>query len=151
VYPYPFYRCDPWFAVFVSFAYSVVPNASFFVVRLGVQRFASKVVAIVVFVAALLALQTVARACPTCGQALGHDTAHAGMAKGFYYSILFMMATPYVVLCTFCGCMYWKVRRVRAERALKADPPKSATPSESAIASSPAVSQRADSREPVEV
>ena len=29
------------------------------------------------------------------------------------------MGTPYLVLATFCGCMYWKVRRARAARALQ--------------------------------
>jgi hypothetical protein len=112
-----------------------------------VRRIVYKVVAIVVFAVVLLGMQTIARACPTCGQALGHDTAHPGMAKGFYYSILFMMATPYVVLCTFCGCMYWKVRRTRAARALKADP------SIPTGVETPAafISKTTGSREPVEV
>jgi hypothetical protein len=109
--------------------------------RLNVRRLLNQFLAVVAFAVVLLGVQTVARACPTCGQALGHDKAHPGMAKGFYYSILFMMATPYVVLCTFCGCMYWKVRRTRAARALKASPSKSPA----------ALSQTVECRESVEV
>jgi hypothetical protein len=86
------------------------------------------------------ALHSMAAACPTCGEALGHqDAAHNGVAKGFYYSILFMMGMPYLVLSTFCGCMYWKVRRARAAKAMKTNPP-----------TSPAV-RRVETREPVEV
>jgi uncharacterized iron-regulated membrane protein len=66
------------------------------------------------------ALGSMAAACPTCGEALGHQgAAHNGVAKGFFYSILFMMGMPYLLLGTFCGCMYWKVRRARAARAIK--------------------------------
>jgi hypothetical protein len=91
------------------------------------------------------ALASVAAACPTCGEALGHqDAAHNGVAKGFYYSILFMMGTPYLVLGVFCGCMYWKVRRARAARALKAAPAKDP------IAAAP-IARRVETREPVEV
>ena len=88
----------------------------------------------------LAALGSVAVACPTCGEALGHqDAAHNGVAKGFYYSILFMMGMPYLVLATFCGCMYWKVRRARAAKAMKENPP------------TPAAVRRVETREPVEV
>jgi hypothetical protein len=124
--------------------------------RLMAGKFATVALAIVLFAA----LSSVARACPTCGEALGHqDAAHNGVAKGFYYSILFMMGTPYLVLATFCGCMYWKVRRARAARALqgKSTTNTSAAPNiaenphtEISHVESPAV-RRIETREPVEV
>ena len=109
--------------------------------RFIASPFATVALAIVLFAA----LSSVAAACPTCGEALGHqDAAHNGVAKGFYYSILFMMGMPYLVLGTFCGCMYWKVRCARAARALKNNPAR-----ESAVAA-PSV-RRVETREPVEV
>ena len=114
-------------------------------------KFATLVLAIVLFAA----IGSVARACPTCGEALGHqDAAHNGVAKGFYYSILFMMGTPYLVLATFCGCMYWKVRRARAARALQANSVNKTSATnklaENAPTAVPAV-RRIETREPVEV
>lgn len=114
------------------------------------RRAVRGLILIAAFVVALLAVQAAAVACPTCGEALGHQ--NNGYAKGFYYSILFMMGTPYLILCTFCGCMYWKVRRARAARAAKADVLSSASrrdssPTPALRSSAPA----AESREPVEV
>jgi hypothetical protein len=64
----------------------------------------------------VLALHSVAAACPTCGEAVGnHDPTHGGMAKGYFYSILFMMGAPFTILGVFCGCMYYKVRRIRSQ------------------------------------
>jgi uncharacterized membrane protein len=119
--------------------------------RLVAGKFATVALAIVLFAA----LGSVARACPTCGEALGHqDAAHNGVAKGFYYSILFMMGMPYLVLATFCGCMYWKVRRARAARALQAkgveNPSATNRIAANAHAAAPAV-RRIETREPVKV
>ena len=61
---------------------------------------------------------SVAMACPGCKDALASsDPTHGGIVKGFFWSILFMMGTPYLVLASFCGWMYYKVRRARAEAA----------------------------------
>ncbi len=68
----------------------------------------------------LLALHSVAVACPTCKDAVGgQDPAHNGVAKGYYYSILFMMAAPYTIFGVFGGLMYYKVRRARAQAGTK--------------------------------
>ncbi|HEX4000782.1 MAG TPA: hypothetical protein VHX65_19695 [Pirellulales bacterium] len=133
------------------------------------RRVISRPVAIMALAVLLVAVvQSLAVACPTCGEALGHqDAAHNGVAKGFFYSILFMMGMPYLLLGTFCGCMYWKVRRARAAnaKALMANVPAagsqrlaaaskvavtSAAMPSTAEASSSAASTR-EKREPVEV
>lgn len=68
-----------------------------------------------VAVALVLVLGSVAMACPNCKEAMEkQDPTHGGLVKGYFYSILFMMGTPYLVLGTFCGVMYYKVRRARA-------------------------------------
>src|ERR1700730_632488 len=72
-------------------------------------------------VASVLVLNSVAAACPNCKDAMEkQDPTHGGMVKGYFYSIIFMMSTPYLVLASFCGVMYFRVRRARANGQLKA-------------------------------
>lgn len=66
---------------------------------------------------------SVALACPGCKDAIAsQDPTHGGIVKGYFWSILFMMGTPYLVLASFCGWMYYKVRKARAERAHSSAP-----------------------------
>ena len=74
----------------------------------------------VVIVAALfvLILASAASACPTCKEGLAQNDPHGqSVAAGYYYSILFMMATPYVVLTTLGACAYRAVKRAQAKQA----------------------------------
>ena len=48
----------------------------------------------------------VAEACPTCKAGLGGK--HDGAALGYYYSIIFMMATPFMIF-TFWGLYIYRV------------------------------------------
>jgi heme/copper-type cytochrome/quinol oxidase subunit 2 len=71
----------------------------------------------------VLLLASVASACPGCKDALEtNDPTHGGMVRGYFYSILFMMGTPYLLLATFCGCMYYKVRANRRRQAATSEP-----------------------------
>jgi uncharacterized membrane protein len=74
-------------------------------------------------------LATVASACPTCSEGLaGGDPHHQSIAAGFYYSILFMMSMPYILLGSL-GCLaYVSIRRAKlgqdaADGAGDAGPP----------------------------
>ena len=68
--------------------------------------------ALVMFVAGL------AHACPTCKEGIDqNDPTHQSMAAGYYYSILFMMSMPFVVLGTFCSVAYLSIRRARERQA----------------------------------
>ncbi len=59
-------------------------------------------------------MASVASACPNCKEAMEkQDPTHGGMVKGYFYSIIFMMSTPYLLLGTFCAVMYYRVRRAR--------------------------------------
>ena len=56
------------------------------------------IVAAIVVVLVLL-IASVAAACPTCKDGLAqNDPQGQALAAGYYYSILFMMSTPYIVL-----------------------------------------------------
>jgi uncharacterized paraquat-inducible protein A len=60
----------------------------------------------------------VAAACPTCGDGIGQsDPQGQSLAAGMYYSILFMMSMPYLILATL-GCVaYLSIRRARLANA----------------------------------
>ncbi len=65
----------------------------------------------------VIGFATVASACPTCKFGLAeNDPTNGGMAAGYFYSILFMMAMPFVLLGSFSGCAYLAVRRARIEQ-----------------------------------
>lgn len=56
-------------------------------------------------------------ACPTCKAGLaGHDPVSQARAAGYFYSILFMMAMPFVLIGTFGGAAYLSIRRARQEQ-----------------------------------
>jgi hypothetical protein len=52
-----------------------------------------------------------AGACPSCQQALAGDPAHGDLARGIYYSVLFMMAMPFAIVGTFATFAYRAVKR----------------------------------------
>ena len=78
--------------------------------------------------AALLALVVVmclagdAWACPTCKDGIAeNDPSSQAMAAGYFYSILFMMAMPFVIIGTFGSFAYFSVRRARQAETPSAD------------------------------
>jgi len=78
----------------------------------------------------MLALAAVAEACPNCKETLARDPAQQGLAKGIYYSILFMMSMPFFILGGLCTYFYYLVCRDRAEKARLAADQTLSTPSE---------------------
>ncbi len=59
-------------------------------------------------------LATDAVACPTCKDGLADgDPLSQARATGYFYSILFMMSMPFVVIGTFGGVAYLSIRRAR--------------------------------------
>src|SRR6476660_10091013 len=69
-----------------------------------------------IVLALVLLIASVAAACPTCKEGLAqNDPQGQSLAAGYYYSILFMMSTPYIVLATFGSCAYYSIRRARQQ------------------------------------
>ena len=100
---------------------------------------------------AVLLAASVASACPTCKDGLAsNDPEHAHMVRGYFYSILFMMGMPYLLLTSFGLYMYREVRKARVRDAAKAaadtTPKKPVTP---AMAAAPV--DEAQERELIEV
>jgi len=55
-------------------------------------------------------------ACPTCKDGLAEsDPASQAQARGFFYSILFMMAMPFVILGTLGSAAYLSIQRARED------------------------------------
>jgi hypothetical protein len=72
---------------------------------------------VIIAVAAVALFAAVASACPTCKEGLdASDPHHRSIAAGFYYSILFMMSMPYLLLGSL-GCLaYVSIRRAKAQQ-----------------------------------
>ncbi len=59
----------------------------------------------------VLGSASVASACPSCQAALAGDTSQGDLARGIYYSVLFMMAMPFAIVGTFATFAYRAVKR----------------------------------------
>jgi hypothetical protein len=64
--------------------------------------------------AMVLFLLAPAWACPTCKDQLAHDPASMNIARGYAYSILFMLS---MILGSLAAYFYWEVRKARARQA----------------------------------
>jgi hypothetical protein len=60
---------------------------------------------------------SIAAACPTCKDSLAHDPATANLARGYAYSILFMLSMPPLIFGGLSLYFYWEVRKARAREA----------------------------------
>ena len=92
----------------------------------------SKIIAAVLSLAVLALLAGVAEACPTCKDQMAADPAAANIARGYFWSILFMLSMPILILTGLGSYFYWEVRRAYArqamEDALQAEEPRPAVP-----------------------
>lgn len=76
--------------------------------------------ALSLLMAAVAMLPAIALACPTCKDGLAEaNAASQAMASGYFYSILFMMSMPFVIIGTFGGAAYLSIRRAREQQAAK--------------------------------
>ena len=74
------------------------------------SRIVSRVLVPGVCLAMALGIANVASACPSCRQALS-DGSQGDLARGIYYSILFMMSMPFAIVGTFGFMAYRTVKR----------------------------------------
>jgi uncharacterized membrane protein len=77
----------------------------------------TRLATIVAFAAVILCTADAALACPTCKEGVAQNDPHyQSMAAGYYYSILFMMSMPFIILTTFGSFAYRSVKRAQAQR-----------------------------------
>jgi uncharacterized paraquat-inducible protein A len=75
-------------------------------------KFAFVLMAIVLLSADLMA-------CPTCKNGMsGADPVSVARASGYFYSILFMMSMPFLIVGTFGGAAYLSIKRAREREQL---------------------------------
>jgi len=91
------------------------------------KRLLPKLAACCAALAVVLLLASVASACPTCKDNLAHDPASANLARGFYYSILFMVSMPFVIFGSLSAYFYYEVRKAKARQAAEQMPAESST------------------------
>jgi hypothetical protein len=70
----------------------------------------SRVLLIAVCLTVALGTASIAAACPSCRNALNGDESQGDLARGIYYSILFMMSMPFAIVGTFAALMYRAVK-----------------------------------------
>lgn len=67
-------------------------------------------------------LSTAAQACPTCKEAVVEGAHQAGMIRGYFWSILFMMSMPFLIFGSLGAYFYLQVKRAQlADRRDTAD------------------------------
>src|SRR5215471_9694096 len=89
-------------------------------IRLSIRRPLLRLAPLLLALASIFTCATAATACPTCKDGMAaNDPEHEHMVKGYFYSILFMMGTPYLVLTCFGLYMYREVRKARARDAAR--------------------------------
>jgi hypothetical protein len=92
------------------------------------RRILTKTLTFFAVVACVAFFTGVAAACPTCKESLAHDPAAANLARGFYYSILFMVSMPFVIFGSMSAYFYWEVRKAKARQAAELAKSDSARP-----------------------
>ena len=90
---------------------------------------ARSIMVLAVSLAVLSIGASVAQACPSCQAALAGDSTQGDLARGIYYSILFMMSMPFAITGAFAGLMYRAVKREQRRVAeSKQAPPQDSQP-----------------------
>jgi hypothetical protein len=86
--------------------------------QIALNRLASALVAVLLVVA----VATAANACPTCAEGVAQNDPHGqSIAAGYYYSILFMMSMPYLLLTTLGTCAYRLVKKAQTQQAARSN------------------------------
>ena len=65
----------------------------------------------------VLAAPGQAAACPSCKSALAANEAGGDLVSGFFWSILFMLSMPVLILASLATYFYLLVRKARAQQA----------------------------------
>lgn len=86
-------------------------------------RRAAPLVLIAAVLSIVMLTATDAWACPMCKAALGSSGRdHGDWVGGFFWSILFMLSMPFLILGGLSAYMYWLVRKARRDGAQSVQP-----------------------------
>lgn len=68
-------------------------------------------------VALVVLLTSLASACPTCKDSLASsDPGRENIVRGYFYSILFMLAMPFTIFTAMSAYFYYEVRKARKQK-----------------------------------
>lgn len=87
------------------------------------KKFRTAVLAIVM----VIGLAAMAQACPTCKEAVSENGGN--LVQGYFWSIIFMMSMPFLILGSLSAMFYLDVRRARRLQAQQQAEPAVATAS----------------------
>ena len=68
----------------------------------------------------ILAFAQIAEACPTCKDGI-NDPSRAGMVRGYFWSIIFMMSMPFLILGGLSSYFYYEICKARRKAQLSAE------------------------------
>ena len=89
----------------------------------GIARQAASRTLVLAVMLAILLVTTDAWACPMCKAALGSQgRSHGDWVGGFFWSILFMLSMPFLILGGLSAYMYSLVRQARRNGAQSSTP-----------------------------
>jgi heme/copper-type cytochrome/quinol oxidase subunit 2 len=90
-------------------------------VRAMASRLPRIAVLLIAFTVVVIVLEAAAMACPSCKESLGHsDPARANMVRGYFWSILFMMSMPFLILGGLSTLFWWEIRKAKRKQAAEA-------------------------------
>ena len=69
--------------------------------------------------ALVLVLMGVAQACPTCKESVAENGGN--LVRGYFWSIIFMMSMPFLILSGLCTMFYLDVRRAKQRKAIESE------------------------------
>jgi heme/copper-type cytochrome/quinol oxidase subunit 2 len=62
-------------------------------------------------------------ACPNCKESLATGPNAFNLVRGFFWSIVFMMSMPFLILGGLGSYFYWEVRKARARTTTQIESP----------------------------
>src|SRR5262245_32889636 len=84
--------------------------------------FAARWIGLIVLIAIILSAGPV-WACPNCQESLATGPNAFNLVRGFFWSIVFMMSMPFMILGGLCSYFYWEVRKARARTTQQTESP----------------------------
>jgi uncharacterized membrane protein len=83
----------------------------------------SRLAIIIAIAVVAICLADVASACPTCKDSVAqNDPQYQSMARGYYYSILFMLSMPFVIVTAFGTFAYRAYKQAEVQRSAATTP-----------------------------
>lgn len=80
--------------------------------------------ALLMLIVVFVLTEAVTLGCPTCKDGMSENP---NVARGYFWSILFMMSMPFLLFGSFTMYMYLEIRRARRENVMNDAPPDEVT------------------------